>query len=313
MVTAEKGKTKRGQTLGTGLRPVPTKGPDPSFPRLGAHMSIAGGFERAIERGLKVGCQTIQIFTKSNNQWQAPPIEPEAADRFQQAARGSGIGPVFAHDAYLINVGSPNPKTYETSKKALKTEVERATVLGLSFVVMHPGAHTGLGEEACLEKIAKTVAWVLEQTKGSTVMVLYENAAGQGSTVGYSLEHLSTLLKLTGHPDRVGICLDTCHLFAAGYDIRTEEGYRKTILEFDRLVGLKNLQAVHLNDSKKPLGSRVDRHEHIGKGEIGLTAFRCLLNDERVRSVPMVLETPKDEECTGDVMNLKVLRGLCKV
>ena len=281
-----------------------------SFPRLGAHMSIAGGFERAIERGLKVGCQTIQIFSKSNNQWQAPAITPEQAARFQQAVGDSGVGPVFAHDAYLINVGSPNPKVYGQSKDALKREVERATLLGLAFVVMHPGAHTGSGEEECLKRIAQTVAWVLDQTKGSSVRILYENAAGQGSTVGYSFEHLATLIKLTGRNDRVGVCLDTCHLFAAGYDIRTPDGYAKTIADLDRIVGLKWIQAVHLNDSKKELGSRVDRHEHIGKGRIGLEAFRCLLNDPRLNRVPMVLETPKDEECAEDVMNLKVLRGL---
>lgn len=280
--------------------------------KLGAHMSIAGGFERAIERGLKVGCQTIQIFTKSNNQWAASPISEEQAQRFRQSARESGIGPVFAHDSYLINVGSPNPRIHEVSKKALKTEVDRATTLALSFVVMHPGSHTGSGEEAALERIAKSVAWVLDQTKGSSVKILYENAAGQGSNVGYRFEHLARMLTLTQHSDRVGICLDTCHLFAAGYDLRTEATYQKTMEELDRIVGLRQVQAIHLNDSKKELGAKVDRHEHIGKGQIGLTGFRCLLNDRRFAHLPMVLETPKDEECTEDAMNLKVLRGLIK-
>ena len=273
-------------------------------------MSIAGGFEKAIERGMKVGCQTIQIFSKSNNQWNASPITPEQAEKFQMARETSGVGEVFAHDAYLINVGSPNPDTYEKSKQALKVEVERATILGLDFVVMHPGSHMESGEEACLKKIAQTVAWALKETKGSLVKILYENAAGQGTAVGHKFEHLAALLELTGRPDRTGICLDTCHLFAAGYDFRTAADYKKTMGELDATVGIARVQAVHLNDSKKELGSHVDRHEHIGQGKIGLEGFRSLLNDKRFAHVPMVLETPKDEECAEDVMNLKTLRSL---
>ena len=283
----------------------------------------------AVERGLRAGCQTIQIFTKSNNQWDAVPISTESAKQFQKAVKESGIGPVFAHTAYLINVGSPDKETFEKSKQALKVEVERATVLGLAFIVLHPGSHKETGEEQCLKRIAETVGWVLDQTKGSSVKVLYEIAAGQGSAVGHRFEHLGTLLKLTKHPDRTGICLDTCHLFAAGYDLRTEAAYKKTMEEFDRIVGLKNVQAIHLNDSKKELGGRVDRHEHIGQGQIGLEGFRCLMNDQRLAHLPMVLETPKDnrratnkEHTVGDgretvsapdqfdKMNLKVLRGL---
>lgn len=281
--------------------------------RLGAHMSIAGGFDLAIERGLKVGCQTVQIFSKSNNQWAAPPIPESKAEQFKQAVRTSGIGPVFAHDAYLINVGSPDPQLHAKSKQALKVEVERAAALGLAFVVMHPGSHTGSGEEVALKKIAGTVAWVIGQTIDSPVKILYENAAGQGSAVGHRFEHLAALLKGTGHPDRIGICLDTCHLFAAGYDLRTKAAYEKTFSEFDRIVGLKHVEAIHLNDSKKDLDSRVDRHEHIGKGMIGLTGFRLLVNDPRLKHLPMVLETPKDEKTLAeDKMNLKVLRGLVK-
>ena len=284
-----------------------------SLPRLGAHMSIAGGFEKAVERGLRAGAQVIQIFSKSNNQWAAPPITDEQAARFRQAVREGGIGTVFSHTAYLINVGSPDQQTREKSKQALKVEVERAAALGLAFVVLHPGSHKETGEEACLKKIADTVRWVIDQTKGSVVRVLYEIAAGQGSCVGHRFEHLAALLTLTGRPDRTGICLDTCHLFAAGYDIRTKAAYGKTMAELDRIVGIKNIYAVHLNDSKKELGCRVDRHEHIGKGQIGLEGFRCLLNDPRFRALPMVLETPKDEETLAeDVMNLKVLRGLVK-
>ncbi len=282
-------------------------------PKLGAHMSVAGGFHLAIERGLRAGCQTIQIFTKSNNQWEAPPILEESAKRFHQVLKESGIGPVFAHTAYLINLGSPEKETREKSKRALKVEVERATVLGLAFVVLHPGSHKETGEEPCLKRIAEAVAWVIDQTEGSQVKVLYEIAAGQGSAVGYRFEHLAALLGLTNRPGRTGVCLDTCHLFAAGYDLRTEAAYQKTMGDFDRIVGLKRVEAVHLNDSKKDLGCRVDRHEHIGKGAIGLEGFRCLMNDPRLAAVPMVLETPKDEETLAeDVMNLRTLRALVK-
>ena len=278
--------------------------------RLGAHMSIAGGFERAIERGKKVGCETVQIFSKSNNQWKAPPITDEQAKIFRKAVHDSGIGPVFSHTAYLINVGSPDKATFELSKQALKVEVERAGQLGLAFAVLHPGSHKETGEEACLKKIAETVAWVLDKTAGISVKVLYEIAAGQGACVGHRFEHLAELLRRTGNAQRTGICLDTCHLFAAGYDLRTKSAYEQTMTEFDRIIGLKRIEAIHLNDSKKELGSRVDRHEHIGKGQIGLEGFRCLVNDRRLARIPMVLETPKDEECTEDVINLKVLRGL---
>ena len=274
-------------------------------------MSVAGGFEKAIERGLRIGCQTIQIFTKSNNQWAAPAITADQAKRFKAAMQESGIGPVFAHDAYLINVGSPDPQMAEKSRQALKVEVERATELGLAFVVMHPGAHMGSGEEEGLKRIAESVTWVLRQTAGSSVKILYENAAGQGSALGNRFEHLAALLKQTGDPRRVGICLDTCHLFAAGYDLRTAEAYEKSMAGFDRIVGLKSVEAVHLNDSKKELGCRVDRHEQIGQGKIGLEGFRCLMNDKRFSAVPMVLETPKDmETMEEDVINLKTLRRL---
>lgn len=280
--------------------------------RLGAHMSIAGGFEKAVERGLQTGCQTMQIFSKSSNQWDASPITDEQAALFRSVVEKSGIGPVFSHTAYLINVGSPEKFVAERSKKALLVEVQRADQLGLASVVLHPGSHKETGEEECLKRIAKAVAWVIDQTPGSKVKILYEIAAGQGACVGHSFENLRDLLKLTDRPSRVGICLDTCHLFAAGYDIRTPAAYEKTMADFDKIVGLKKIEAIHLNDSKKELGCRVDRHEHIGKGCIGLEAFRCLLNDKRLNHLPMVLETPKEEECLEDIENLKLLRGLVK-
>ena len=273
-------------------------------------MSIAGRFTHAIDMGLKVGCETIQLFTKSNNQWAAPPIAPSHAAEFRRAAQESGITPCFAHSAYLINLGSPDPALAKQSEAALRIELERAEALGLAFVVLHPGSRKETGEGECLHRIAAAAARVLKATAGARVQLLYETAAGQGSAVGHRFEHLATLLKLMGHPQRVGICFDTCHVFAAGYDLRTAAGYRQTMAEFDRAVGLRHIRAIHLNDSKRELGSRVDRHEHIGQGHIGLAAFRCLLNDPRLTHVPMVLETPKDDECTEDVMNLKTLRRL---
>jgi len=285
-------------------------GSKPGQLRLGAHMSIAGGHEKSIERGLSVGCETIQIFSKSNNQWDAPPITEEQAERFKEAVSKSGVGPVFAHTAYLINVGSPEKAAWARSRSALKTEVERATALGLPFIVHHPGSHKETGEEEGIKRIAEAARWVIEQTPKSKVKILFEIAAGQGACIGHRFEHLAEILEKTDCPERTGICLDTCHLFAAGYDIRTKAAYEKTMAELDRIVGLKRVLAVHLNDSRKELGCRVDRHEHIGQGQIGLEAFRCLLNDKRFAHAPMVLETPKDEECTEDKMNLKVLRGL---
>ncbi|PIQ82602.1 MAG: deoxyribonuclease IV [Candidatus Omnitrophica bacterium CG11_big_fil_rev_8_21_14_0_20_64_10] len=278
--------------------------------RLGAHMSVAGGFEKAIERGTEVGCRTIQLFTKSNNQWRAAPISAEQADTFRKAWKASPIGPILSHTAYLINIGSPNPETFEKSKAALLVEMQRAETLGLDFLVLHPGARLDSDEKACLKQIAKTAAWVIRQTPKASVRLLYETSAGQGSTVGHTFEQLAELLAQTGAPDRTGICLDTCHIFAAGYDIRTPAAYEKTMKHFDRTVGLAQVRAVHLNDSKKELNCRVDRHEHIGQGKIGLAGFRCLLSDSRLNRAPMVLETPKDETCAEDKMNLKVLRGL---
>lgn len=281
-------------------------------PRLGAHMSIAGAFTHAIEMGLAVGCDTIQLFTKSTNQWMAPAITTAQAAEFWRAATDSGITPCFAHSAYLINLGSPNPAVAKQSEAALRVELERAEQLGLAALVLHPGSHKETGEDDCLKRIAAAASRALAATKGATVRLLYETAAGQGSCVGHRFEHLATLLKLTGHPARVGICFDTAHVFAAGYDLRTKAGYRQVMAEFDRVVGLQHLAAIHLNDSKKPLGSRVDRHEHIGQGQIGLTAFRCLMNDRRLAHVPMVLETPKDDDCTEDRVNLATLRRLVK-
>ncbi len=277
---------------------------------LGAHMSIAGGVDKAVLRGAGIGCETIQIFTKNTNQWRAKPLGPEEISRFQEARARTGIEPIFAHTSYLINLGSPQEELWERSLASLLLEMERCAALGLPYLVMHPGAHLGAGEEAGLDRITRALNEILARTEESGVMVLLEVTAGQGSNLGWRFEHLARLLEDSFYPERLGVCFDTCHAFAAGYDLRTPEAYAKTFDEFERIIGIRQLKAVHLNDSRGELGSRLDRHEHIGLGRIGLEAFRLLLNDPRLRSLPMVLETPKGPDMKEDVQNLATLRSL---
>ena len=275
---------------------------------LGAHMSIAGGLHLADDEAKAAGCSVLQIFTKSSNQWAARPLSDDDVKSFKVAGRASGIGPVVAHDSYLINLGSPNPALWEKSLAAFTHEVERCEQLGVSALIMHPGAHVGSGEEACLTRIAAAFDRCHADTRGYKSRILLEATAGQGTNVGYKFEHLRAILDRVAEPDRVGVCFDTCHVFAAGYDLRTRWGYDLCMQEFDRIVGLKKLEAFHLNDAKKDCGSRVDRHEHIGRGFLGLEPFRFLVNDPRFRKVPMILETPK--EGGMDPVNLATLRGL---
>ena len=277
---------------------------------LGAHMSIAGGLSKAIERGESIDCTAIQIFTKNSNQWQSPPLQERDIKTFKARRDSWGGGAVFAHDSYLINLGSPDEVLYRRSLSAFQNEYDRCEALGLDFLVMHPGAHVGAGEEGSLAQIARAVKEVLNHSPKGKTLILFETTAGQGSNVGYRFEHLRKLLDGGGPSERLGVCLDTCHVFAAGYDLRTKKAYEETMKEFDRTVGVNRIKAFHLNDSKKGLNCRVDRHEHIGKGAIGLEAFRSLMNDERFSRVPKVLETPKGEEMAEDVMNLSTLRRL---
>lgn len=278
--------------------------------RLGAHMSIAGGLAKAFERGSKVGCQTIQIFTKNSNQWHAKALTKEEINLFFKEKERIGIDPVFAHASYLINLGSPDKNLYEKSKEALLDELRRAEILKLAFVVLHPGAALDSPPALALERIATAIHDVFEKTKECKVKLLLENTAGQGSCVGHRFEELSIIMKSVDEKKRIGICFDTCHAFQAGYDLRNDEGYQKTFDEFDGLIGLSSLFAFHLNDSKKELGGRVDRHQHIGKGYLGIRPFQLLMNDKRFEEIPMVLETPKGEECLEDQEALKILRSL---
>ena len=279
---------------------------------IGAHMSIAGGVDKAVEKGSSINCTTIQIFTKSNTQWRTTPLKKKEVENFKKNVEITKISPVFGHNCYLINLASPDPEIYRKSIDTLLIELERSEILGLPYLVMHPGSHMGEGEKAGIERIAESLNKIFEKIKGYNVRVLLETTAGQGRSVGYRFEQLAEIMALVEFKERLGVCLDTCHIFAAGYDIRSKYGYEKTTAEFNSIVGIDKIKAIHLNDSKKELGSKVDRHEHIGKGFIGLETFRYIMNDERFRLVPKVLETPKGEDMKEDVMNLKVLRGLIK-
>ncbi|MBI2883695.1 MAG: deoxyribonuclease IV [Candidatus Methylomirabilis oxyfera] len=280
---------------------------------LGAHMSIAGGVDLAPLRGRQVGCRTIQLFTKSSNQWRARSLPADEIDRFHANLRAAAIAPAVAHGAYLINLASTDPALHQKSMAACLEELERAEALGIPYLVIHPGAHMGAGQEAGLQQVANSIRELLKRTKGYRVRVVLETTAGQGTTLGHRFEQIALLLNQIDLSERTGACLDTCHLFAAGYDIRTPDGYANVLKLFDQVVGISSLKVIHLNDCKKELGCRVDRHEHIGKGAIGLDAFRCLVTDPRLRGIPMIIETPKDGDfITADCRNLNTLRDLAK-
>ena len=277
---------------------------------LGAHMSIAGGVDRAVERGARAGCQAIQIFTKSSNQWRAREIPREEIRRFRSGLESAGISAVVAHASYLINLASPDPALYGRSIEAFGAELDRCEMLGIPCLVVHPGSHKGAGERAGIERIAKGLDGLLRARRRQKVTVLLETTAGQGHCVGHRFEHLGKIMAAMRSARRVGVCVDTCHVFAAGYDIRSPGGYGAVIDDLDGAVGLDRVKAFHLNDSKKELHCRVDRHEHIGKGFIGVGAFRLLMNDPRFEDVPMVLETPKGADDAEDRENLALLRSL---
>jgi len=279
---------------------------------LGAHMSIAGGVFNAPLRGKSIRCDTIQIFVKNANRWVGKVITNEDAEKFRQAKSDTGIDPIFSHNSYLINLGSPDDALYQKSVDAMLDELERSEKLNLPFIVMHSGSHVGSGEVAGLKRIAAAINILFQKTKGYKVKIALETTAGQKSNLGYTFEHLAAVIAGIKVKSRICVCYDTCHTFAAGYDLRTKKAYAATFAEFDKLVGLDRLSAFHLNDSVNELGSRIDRHAHIGQGHIGRSGFRLLLNDERFAAIPMVLETPKDPEMANDIMNLKVLRSLIK-
>ncbi len=274
-------------------------------------MSIAGGLDKAPLRGKQVGCDTIQIFTKSNRQWRAKRLSDQEVEAFKANLAATGIGPVVAHDCYLVNLAAPRWAVWKKSVAAFRVELERAERLGIPFLVTHPGSHAGAGEAEGMCRVAEALNELHASLPSSGVRILLETTAGQGTSLGYQFEQLAVILAKVEQAARVGICLDTCHVFAAGYNIRTPDGYRRTLKELDACLGLERLKAIHLNDSKGGLGSRVDRHEHIGKGRLGLAPFRRFLNDSRLPRVPMILETPKDDDFViADRRNLACLRRL---
>ncbi|MEY4613896.1 MAG: Endonuclease 4 [Planctomycetota bacterium] len=282
------------------------------MPLLGAHMSVAGGIYKAAEESEAHLCQTVQVFTKNASQWKGKPLSQEDIDNFRRAARKANLKHNLSHNSYLINLASPDDGMFAKSIEAFVDEMQRAEQLELDYLVAHPGSHLKTGEEAGISRIAHGLDEIHRRCPDFKVMILLEITAGQGTNLGCKFEHMAGILKLAKHAEKLGVCFDTCHAFAAGYPLFPKADYDATWQEFDTLIGIKKLKAFHLNDSKKGLGSRVDRHEHIGKGALGLEPFRLILNDPRFASLPMVLETPKEEGDNHDMdgVNLTVLRNL---
>ncbi len=278
-------------------------------PPLGAHVSVAGGLENGFANGEELGCDAIQIFVKSQRSWQAKPLAEGQVAAFRQAYAASPIGFVVAHASYLINLAATDAEKLAKSRRALGDELDRCAALGLDGLVLHPGAHLGEGEEVGVERIARSLDAVLGPRDPGGPRVLLENTAGQGTTLGYRFEQLASIREQTDCPGQLGVCMDTCHAFAAGYPLHEPSGVGETLDEFDRTVGLESLVCFHLNDSKQPFASRKDRHQNLGQGEIGADAFASLVNEPRLASVPMLLETPMGEDNAGYREDLALLRS----
>lgn len=282
-----------------------------SLPRLlGAHMPTSGGLAASLKNGKAIGCTAVQVFTSSPRQWSSPPLDIKEVEAFHQAHEETGIDFLIAHDSYLINLAAPDPDILERSRNAFRHELDRAEQLGLLWVVTHMGAHLGIGEEAAIDRLVESLQKILEETDalGYRVGIALETTAGQGTGLGWRFEQLGEIIQKVGPHPRIGVCMDTCHIFVAGYDIRTPESLEATLQEFDKLVGIPHLKVLHVNDAKKGLGSRVDRHEHIGMGEIGDEAFRRILTDPRLLAVPALIETPDPD--TMHAVNLRRLQRL---
>jgi deoxyribonuclease-4 len=284
--------------------------PTLTLPLLGSHVSTSGGCAMSIERALAIGCTAMQIFVKNNMQWFAAPLPAAEAGAFRNHPRRGELRAVFGHTGYLINLATTNPDFHARSMRSLREELIRAEQLGLPFLVLHPGAHLGAGVEAGLEQVVASLDRLFAELPGNPAKIALEVTAGQGSTLGRTFEELAFILEKVKETNRLCVCLDTAHLFAGGHDISTAAGVKKTFASFDKIIGRDRLAALHLNDSKTALGSRVDRHEHIGKGQIGLEAFRFIMRQPRFRKIPKVLETPKGKEMKEDVENMAVLRRL---
>lgn len=283
--------------------------------KFGSHLSVAGGFENAFREGVDVGCDCLQIFVKNQRQWKAKPISDEQVKAYRQAEKETGIGPVVAHASYLLNLASPEAANQQKSINALIDELERCEALGVVGLVIHPGAHMGEGESKGIKRISASLNKVHAATKGFTCRVLLESTAGQGTTIGHEVEHLGRIIDGVKQGDRLGVCLDTCHLFAAGYDLRDAEAYESMVQAMNASFGLDRIGCIHVNDSKFDLGSRRDRHEHIGEGFIGRKGFANIVNDMRLANAPRILETPKGDDDKGrpyDKINLGKLRRMVR-
>lgn len=277
---------------------------------LGAHISISGGLDKAPERARKLTCDCMQIFSKNQMQWKAKPVDLGEAERFKVASKEHRIAETVVHDSYLINLGSPDKALLKQSREAFLDEMIRAKHLGVRYLVFHPGAHMGAGEQAGLKRIAESMDWARREFGSGDVQLVLEITAGQGTVLGYSFEQLAKIIDMLDDSESVGVCFDTCHAYAAGYDVKTPHGYGETFDRFDDILGLERLKVVHVNDSKAKQGSRLDRHEQIGKGYIGLDGFRNLVNDRRLEGIPMILETPQGDKQYK--RELKLLRGLIR-
>ena len=306
----ETAKRRSGETGPSPIRPLAESPIHPIL--IGAHMSIAGGVNMAIGRARSIGCTAMQIFVKNNMQWFSRPLTRDEIRTFLEHQQRSELLSIFAHANYLINLAATNGQFHANSIRSLSEELVRADQLELPFLVLHPGAHLGAGEEAGLEKVVESIDCVFSGLPKIKTRIALETTAGQGSCLGNEFEHLAYIISRVCEPERLCVCLDTAHVFASGYDIGTEASVRKTFREFGRVVGLDRLVGIHLNDSKTACGSRVDRHEHIGRGRIGLPAFRFIMGERRFRKIPKVLETPKGNDLREDVINLKTLRRLMR-
>jgi deoxyribonuclease-4 len=278
----------------------------------GSHVSASGGVDRAPQRGVDVGAEAIQVFSKNERQWLAKPLDPAVVQKFHAEIERTGIGSdkLVVHDSYLINLASPKEDILEKSIAAFTDELQRCEQLGIPFLVTHPGAHTGSGVEAGIERFAASLNQIFAAIPENETMTLLETTAGQGTALGRSFDEIAAIIDRVEQPERVGVCLDTCHIFAAGYDYRTPDLYAAMMESFEQTIGIDRLKVIHLNDSKNPLGSNKDRHEHIGDGEIGLEGFRQFVNDSRLAGIPGILETEKDDAGDNDRRNIETLRGL---
>jgi len=284
----------------------------PRYPLIGAHVSIGGGVENAPANGAAVGCVCIQIFTKNSRRWSAPPLTDESADAFKRSCKETAIGPVIGHTGYLINLAANDKAIHAKSFGSFLDELDRSRRLDLPALVVHPGAHGGAGEKTGLRRVATDINKLIDRTPDSNVKILIETTAGQGSCLGYRFDQIAEIISRVKRESRVGVCFDTSHVFAAGYDLRTEDACGRVLEEFDRVIGLNRLNAFHFNDSKSDFASRVDRHEHIGYGKIGDAPFRFILHDDRFKDLPKILETPKGKKngTEWDIINLRRLRRL---